>query len=1278
MLRRSLKLKTIAIVTLSTLLILAGSAVGVVKFVDQTLPGYRTELAEWVSDKLDQPLAIGGMALVWDWSGPGLRLSEVALLDKQGQPTDLRLDALTLQFTLINLITGQFVPHSVTLNGAKLVLVQTAEGGFRLRHAAAGNQRSIDLAAVGQRLQQIETIRVLDSRLHVFLNALEAPVKFTDIALSLTNHKPRHQLQINAHLADKPNQHLSLHADIKGDLTQLTATKGQLEVHAEGLSAPRLLRLVGLKTDGMNGGLTRFKLWADWTANMLPSGRAHISIDRVVAGDSKRGSGRTIIPSFRLMARAIPVDNGLRLRLKRLTSPAFTSNETTGTLTFHPQSGRLRGQFSAVPADLIGMGLRLGRPGPAQILKTKGRLSKVSFEYKPSQGWRVHSTFTNLAINGETRGIQAGPLKGSLTLTEQSGTLRLTTHDAKLRWPRYIRGRLPLEALTGTIKWQQTGSGQHIQLHKLKLVSETTQFIGGGSIQHPAQGASVVNLEFKFQSPDIAQLLEHTPQTKDMPFQRLRAWLPHAIRSGRIQGTARIRGPLDQFPFADGQDKDVFKVTLEGENVDLAYREKWPPLHNVDGTLTLNGYSLTIHGQNASIFGVAVAPSKAHIENTRKAILKVDGLVTDARASRMLAFLQHSPLKKKFGQLAEVIEVSGPASLKLHLSIPLNDKLGEPSATGRIQLSGVQLTHKLLPQAIHDIQGFVDFNGEGLRAQGLQATFLGMPLTGSIKPRSNKAEDTDTLTIQATAQLQLPEQADRLSHILPSALLQRAHGQTKLHINLGIAPTGNIFDSQLSSKLKGLALALPPPLGKSATSAVPLTIQLSDNHRRVDLTYGERLSLEAHLLNDQLQSANVIFGGVQATPPPGPGIWIGGRLPVVPIHDWWQLFSAFKGDNQPSMLLRGAQLHTAGLRLGERGIGPIELELLPLIGADGWLARIEGQGAKGHIRWLASNNQTRINANFEHVSLQSMEDNDNPEAGDHSSSAKKSLKRPVDPDTLPAFELLIADLQLNGNRLGQLQIQTDAITNGVALKTLSLKGGGLSLDANGRWVRQDGTSEATLVAHIMGKGIGQVLSALGFEQAIKAEHTDIDAQLHLTGHSKGLSLTTLDGEIHLTLKNGMLLSVEPGAGRLLGLLNFYALPRRLTLDFGDVIGKGLAFDKLAGDFQIQNGVVQSDNFHIETPAAIIRIEGSVGLATLKYDEHITIKPKIATEATIAGTVLGGPIVGAAVFLLQDLLDQPLADIATVSYHLSGTWSDPVIQSLETQKKSGGTRNANTN
>jgi uncharacterized protein YhdP len=122
-------------------------------------------------------------------------------------------------------------------------------------------------------------------------------------------------------------------------------------------------------------------------------------------------------------------------------------------------------------------------------------------------------------------------------------------------------------------------------------------------------------------------------------------------------------------------------------------------------------------------------------------------------------------------------------------------------------------------------------------------------------------------------------------------------------------------------------------------------------------------------------------------------------------------------------------------------------------------------------------------------------------------------------------------------------------------------------------------------------------------------------------------------------------------GRLFGLLSLQSLPSRLTLDFSDIFADGFAFDSIDGLAELENSNIHSDNFEIKGPAADIFIEGDVNIKDETQDLVVTITPNVTDTMSIAA-LAGGPIVGAAAFVFQKLLNDPLNEVLTDQYRIN--------------------------
>jgi uncharacterized protein YhdP len=174
---------------------------------------------------------------------------------------------------------------------------------------------------------------------------------------------------------------------------------------------------------------------------------------------------------------------------------------------------------------------------------------------------------------------------------------------------------------------------------------------------------------------------------------------------------------------------------------------------------------------------------------------------------------------------------------------------------------------------------------------------------------------------------------------------------------------------------------------------------------------------------------------------------------------------------------------------------------------------------------------------------------------------------------------------------------------------------------------------------------------------------DGDAHLDATwpGSPAGFRLADLQGRLTLAAKDGRLVEVEPGAGRVLGLLSVAELPRRLMLDFRDFFSKGFAFNRIGGSVEFGNGQARSDDMNIDGPAAEIRIRGSADLRAQTFDQHIEVLPRSGNLLTVAGALAGGPVGAAVGALTNAVLRKPLGEMGAKSYRVTGPWKDPKVE-----------------
>jgi uncharacterized protein YhdP len=149
------------------------------------------------------------------------------------------------------------------------------------------------------------------------------------------------------------------------------------------------------------------------------------------------------------------------------------------------------------------------------------------------------------------------------------------------------------------------------------------------------------------------------------------------------------------------------------------------------------------------------------------------------------------------------------------------------------------------------------------------------------------------------------------------------------------------------------------------------------------------------------------------------------------------------------------------------------------------------------------------------------------------------------------------------------------------------------------------------------------------------------------------------------VRKGQLLDIEPGSGRLFGLLSVQTLPRRLSFDFADLYRKGYAFDRIEGWFRLEGGNAYTNTLFMEGPSSRVEVRGRIGLAARDYDQRATVTPALSKSIPLASAVFGpaGIGAGAAIYLGQQVFNEvpeQMDKFLQQEYTIKGPWDKPEV------------------
>jgi uncharacterized protein YhdP len=226
------------------------------------------------------------------------------------------------------------------------------------------------------------------------------------------------------------------------------------------------------------------------------------------------------------------------------------------------------------------------------------------------------------------------------------------------------------------------------------------------------------------------------------------------------------------------------------------------------------------------------------------------------------------------------------------------------------------------------------------------------------------------------------------------------------------------------------------------------------------------------------------------------------------------------------------------------------------------------------------------------------------------------------PDFMPLLTVASEKTLWQSVDLGKLSLETERMPNGMAFKRMELAGSDLKLTLSGDWKVDGKKSKTRMQGSLSIADAGQLLTKLGISKDIMETSAIVDFKGAWNGTPYQFSLMDLQGKIDVDLKNGRILSIEPGFGRVLGMLAMAQWLKRLQLDFSDVYDEGLTFNSINGHYELVKGKAITHDLVIDAIPAKITITGETDFINRSVDQVVNVAPKSADAVPIAGTIVG--------------------------------------------------------
>ncbi|RMT85410.1 hypothetical protein ALP39_03652 [Pseudomonas marginalis pv. marginalis] len=1240
------------------LLVLAAVYVSLGRELTPLVAEYRAEVEAKAQAAVGMPLHIGSLEGRWSGFAPVLLAHDVMVGEGSSA---LRLDQVEVVPAIWDSLMAREVRLShLQVSGLQLSAKEDKDGHWALQGLPVQDDQPLDPQQLLKRMQMVKRVSLLDSQ--VTLQPFDqAPVTLTYVGLSLHTGTTRQRLDARLTLPDGQPLALSLRSRIRASQWKDAEIQAYLSLPQSDWAKWIPAKLTRQWT------LSQFKaggeFWLNWSKGTVQSAVVRLNSPQVKGRYAERKPVH--IENFALTAYLQRSDTGLKILFDSL---AMNLGETRWESrlqlqqTLATDKAQEVWKLQADRLDLTPITPLLNALAPLpegfaktiEHLKATGLLRNVLVDFRPQDSTDQKVSF---AANLERVGFDAyfgAPaarnVSGSISGDLGGGELRMDSKDFSLHLdPIFAKPWQYLQA-NARLTWKLDKEGFTLIAPYIKVLGEegkiAADFLIRLHFDHSQEDymdlrVGMVDGDGRFTSKYLPAVLSPA----------LDEWLRTAILKGAVdQGFFQYQGSLNHDALPAARNISLFFKVHDAE---LAFQPGWPHVSKVKGEVFVEETGVRILASKGQLLDTKVNDiyvNIPHAPSGKESHLLLTGGFAGGLGDG-LKILQEAPI----GTASTFAGWKGEGDLqgKLDLDVPLVKGV-EPKIVVDFQTDNARLQLAEPPLDLTQLKGSFRFDSaKGLSGEKITAQAFDRPITAQIFA-DGKPGNIST-RVAARGQVTVKRLTDwlKISQPLPVS----GDIPYQLQLNLDGA------DSQLmvSSNLKGVAVDLPAPFGMPASqgrdSVFRMTLQGAE--RRYWFDYGELANFTFAAPPDKFNDGRgeLFLGDGDAVLPAAKGLRIRGVLSELDIDPWKKLVNQYAGNDpggSAKQLLSGADFKIGKLTGLGTQFDQVSLQLDRKPAA--WGMQFDSQQAKGSVN-LPDAKGAPIAVNLQYVKLPAV---------DPTVQADENAPDPlasIDPKDIPALDIAIAQLFQGPDLVGAWSLKIRPTTKGLAFSDLDLGLKGMQLKGAGGWEGAPGTSGSWYKGRLDGKNIADVLKGWGYAPTVTSEDFHLDVDGRWPGSPAWVGPKRFSGSLDAAFRKGQFVEVEGGAQalRVFGLLNFNSIGRRLRLDFSDLLGKGLSYDRVKGLLAASDGVfVTREPITLTGPSSNLELNGTLDLVADRVNAKLLVTLPVTNNLPIAALIVGAPAIGGALFLIDKLIGDRVSRFASVQYKVEGPWKDPKI------------------
>lgn len=863
----------------------------------------------------------------------------------------------------------------------------------------------------------------------------------------------------------------------------------------------------------------------------------------------------------------------------------------------------------------------------------EGIVKNVILSWKKKEELILNANLFNFGINQSEKLPGVKNLNADIAIKNNAGSINVKSSNISISADQYLRNKIDFTEINGNINWDKS----KIYFNNFTLKNNDLDI----KINSTYKDYSSKNPELSFKANSN---FINIPSLKKYYFKQYGEenlhWLDTSLLAGQINNLmVNINGPIHEFPFVNNKNepdtrKGLFEVSANINDSFIEYGLGWPELDKFSFNLEIKNNEVYIKSQSGHVADNQIKNLYGEIKpfNTNKPILKIKADFLSP-THKMIHFVKNSPIKDAAKGFLDQMIADGDGVLDLNLIIPMAD-IDAMKFKGSYTFNNATLENpaKGLPK-FTNINARAEFDNDNFSIMDGYAKTYNMPLKFSLINLNNETN------------LNLNGNIDKNFFISNFGLswADKVNGssswQGKAILN------ENNSSLELTSNLVGLEIKGPEPFNKKSNESKNFQLTKKPSKRGNDLlafTLGNDINAKLRFDKD-----NKINGQINILSnekfEKRKGLFVFANLNNINYADFSALLSSNSGEKNKNPITE-AKINFNQLNLNGYKLNRLETIINP--SANGSKISMYSNELKGNALWDSKENI--ITARFNKVIIHP----DNTLGGTSSEIEKVNFTN------FPKIDFKCDELNYEDQNQGTVEFVTENHTDELILKDFKIIHPWHQFKADIHWKNKNQTTVSDMNFNWEIKKLRRTFDLFGYPNLVKDGTANVNGLVSWDGSPFSFNKNIISGNFSVDARNGEILEAEPGVGRLFGLLTLQNLPKRLSLDFSDLFSKGFIFDSINAGVRIESGILKSNNFKMIGPAAEVKIDGQVDIVAETQNLHVSVKPFISDSLSLAA-LAGGPLVGAAAFIAQKVLKDPLNKILTDEYQITGTWDDPI-------------------